>query len=101
MLRDLAAGGRPAHRRAVVDGSGLSLDDRLTAREPAFAARRRWRDPDLHDVLLELRSPVAGESGTLQHRLLDGPARGAVRAKTGTTDIASALSGYASDRFAF
>ena len=45
--------------------------------------------------------PVAGVSGTLQHRLLDGPAHGAVRAKTGTTDLASALSGYASDRYAF
>ena len=45
--------------------------------------------------------PVAGVSGTLQHRLLDGPAHGAVRAKTGTTDVASALSGYAGDRFAF
>jgi D-alanyl-D-alanine carboxypeptidase len=29
------------------------------------------------------------------------PARGAVRAKTGTTDIASALSGYVRDRFVF
>jgi D-alanyl-D-alanine carboxypeptidase len=29
------------------------------------------------------------------------PARGAVRAKTGTTDQASALSGYAGRRFAF
>ena len=29
------------------------------------------------------------------------PARGAVRAKTGTTNEASALSGYAGDRYAF
>ena len=29
------------------------------------------------------------------------PARGAVRAKTGTTDRASALAGYVRDRYAF
>ena len=30
-----------------------------------------------------------------------GPARGAVLAKTGTTQVASALSGYVRDRYAF
>jgi D-alanyl-D-alanine carboxypeptidase len=40
-------------------------------------------------------------SGTLEHRLEYRPARGRVRAKTGTTAIASALSGYVGARFAF
>jgi len=45
--------------------------------------------------------PVAGRSGTLKNRLQTGPATGVVRAKTGTTDEASALSGYVRSRYAF
>ena len=44
---------------------------------------------------------VAGVSGTLEHRLQVRPALGLVRAKTGTTSIASALSGYVGARYAF
>jgi D-alanyl-D-alanine carboxypeptidase/D-alanyl-D-alanine-endopeptidase (penicillin-binding protein 4) len=44
---------------------------------------------------------VAGISGTLETRLRAAPARGVVRAKTGTTDQASALSGYVRDRYGF
>jgi D-alanyl-D-alanine carboxypeptidase/D-alanyl-D-alanine-endopeptidase (penicillin-binding protein 4) len=45
--------------------------------------------------------PVAGVNGTLHDRLRTPPARGRVLAKTGTTDVASALSGYVSDTYAF
>jgi D-alanyl-D-alanine carboxypeptidase/D-alanyl-D-alanine-endopeptidase (penicillin-binding protein 4) len=45
--------------------------------------------------------PVAGISGTLEDRMERAPARGVVRAKTGTTDRASALSGYVRDRYVF
>jgi len=43
----------------------------------------------------------SGINGTLEDRLRKPPARGRVLAKTGTTDVASALSGYVSNRFAF
>ena len=42
---------------------------------------------------------VAGRRGTLSDRLLG--AEGLVRAKTGTTDIASELSGYAGRSYVF
>jgi serine-type D-Ala-D-Ala carboxypeptidase/endopeptidase (penicillin-binding protein 4) len=100
VIRSLAAAGVSLAGVRIVDGSGLSLDDRLTARAVTSLLLLSWRDPDLRNVLWNAL-PVAGVSGTLQHRLLDGPAHGAVRAKTGTTDLASALSGYASDRYAF
>jgi serine-type D-Ala-D-Ala carboxypeptidase/endopeptidase (penicillin-binding protein 4) len=100
VIRNLAAAGISLAGVQIVDGSGLSLDDRLTARAVTSLLLLSWRDPDLRNVLWNAL-PVAGVSGTLQNRLLDGPAHGAVRAKTGTTDLASALSGYASDRFAF
>jgi serine-type D-Ala-D-Ala carboxypeptidase/endopeptidase (penicillin-binding protein 4) len=98
--RVLAASGVPLTGVHIVDGSGLSVDDRLTAGAVASLLLESWRDLDMRSVLWNAL-PVAGVSGTLQNRLLTGPAHGAVRAKTGTTDLSSALSGYAGDRFAF
>jgi serine-type D-Ala-D-Ala carboxypeptidase/endopeptidase (penicillin-binding protein 4) len=45
--------------------------------------------------------PAAGISGTLEDRMQKKPARGVVRAKTGTTNRASALAGYVGQRYAF
>jgi serine-type D-Ala-D-Ala carboxypeptidase/endopeptidase (penicillin-binding protein 4) len=98
--RDLAAAGIPLGGVRIVDGSGLSLADRLTARTIAMLLAFAWRDPDLQQPLW-LALPVAGVNGTLKDRMRRAPARGAVRAKTGTTDGASALSGYVRDRYVF
>ena len=98
--RVLAAAGVPLAGVHIVDGSGLSLDDRLTASAVGSLLLQSWRDPDMRAVIWDAL-PLAGVSGTLQNRLLTGPAHAYVRAKTGTTDQASALSGYAGDRFAF
>ena len=98
--RDLLAAGIPLAGVHIVDGSGLSLEDRLTARALSALLVSTWDDSDLHQPLWAALA-VAGENGTLEHRMQRRPARGAVRAKTGTTDEASALSGYVGDRFAF
>ena len=98
--RDLAAAGIPVAGVVLADGSGLSLDDRLTARALADLLLVVWDDEALRDEVWSVL-PVAGVNGTLQRRMQDSPARGTVRAKTGTTDIASALAGYAGDRYAF
>jgi D-alanyl-D-alanine carboxypeptidase/D-alanyl-D-alanine-endopeptidase (penicillin-binding protein 4) len=84
----------------IVDGSGLSRLDRLTPRAIAAILLALWNDTDLRPVLWDAL-PVAGRSGTLEHRLDSRPAYGAVRAKTGTTSLASALSGFVRHRFAF
>jgi D-alanyl-D-alanine carboxypeptidase/D-alanyl-D-alanine-endopeptidase (penicillin-binding protein 4) len=96
----LAAYGVPLAGVRIVDGSGLSLDDRLTAQALASILVSAWRDPGLHHPFWAALS-VAGVNGTLQHRMELRPARGAVHATTGTTDEASALSGYAGSRYAF
>jgi serine-type D-Ala-D-Ala carboxypeptidase/endopeptidase (penicillin-binding protein 4) len=96
----LAAAGVPLAGVSIVDGSGLSLDDRLTAQALGAILVSAWRDPALHHPFWAALS-VAGVNGTLEHRMELRPARGAVRAKTGTTDEASALSGYAGSRYAF
>jgi serine-type D-Ala-D-Ala carboxypeptidase/endopeptidase (penicillin-binding protein 4) len=101
VVRDaLAAAGVPLAGVRIVDGSGLSLDDRLTAQALAAILVSAWRDPVLHHPFWAALS-VAGVNGTLEHRMELEPARGAVHAKTGTTDEASALSGYAGSRYAF
>jgi D-alanyl-D-alanine carboxypeptidase/D-alanyl-D-alanine-endopeptidase (penicillin-binding protein 4) len=84
----------------LVDGSGLSELDRLTVRSLAAilvaASHTRRVGGPLFDALA-----VSGRKGTLRYRLPCGPAYGVVHGKTGTTDEASALSGYVRRRFAF
>lgn len=96
----LAQAGVPLAGVRLVDGSGLSLLDRLTPAALAALLTTMWNDPE---VRLELLSslPVAGRSGTLEDRMRRGAATGVVRAKTGTTSNASALSGFAGDRYVF
>jgi serine-type D-Ala-D-Ala carboxypeptidase/endopeptidase (penicillin-binding protein 4) len=100
VLRDLAAAGVPLTGIRMLDGSGLSLDDRLTARALTALLVVSWNDPDLREPFWAAL-PVAGVNGTLEDRMQRAPARGAVRAKTGTTNRASALSGYVRDRYVF
>jgi D-alanyl-D-alanine carboxypeptidase/D-alanyl-D-alanine-endopeptidase (penicillin-binding protein 4) len=96
----LADAGVPMTGVRIVDGSGLSRLDRLTANALGSLLKIAWADPTVGPALLA-SLPVAGVNGTLQHRLEKPPARGRVLAKTGTTDTASSLSGYVSGRYAF
>ena len=96
----LAEAGVPLAGVRLVDGSGLSSLDRLTARALAGVLRAAWADPDVRPYLVAAL-PVAGISGTLHDRMRTPPARGNVQAKTGTTSLASALSGYVRKRYVF
>jgi D-alanyl-D-alanine carboxypeptidase/D-alanyl-D-alanine-endopeptidase (penicillin-binding protein 4) len=96
----LAAAGVPLAGVRTVDGSGLSLLDRWTPLALATLLRTMWQDSDLRPYLVPAL-PIAGETGTLEHRMRRPPARGLVRAKTGTTDNASSLSGFVGDRYVF
>jgi D-alanyl-D-alanine carboxypeptidase/D-alanyl-D-alanine-endopeptidase (penicillin-binding protein 4) len=98
--RDLAEAGVPVAGVHIADGSGLSRDDRVTARELTTLLVRIWDNPVMRRVVWA-SLPIAGKAGTLEHRLLTDPKHALVRAKTGTTDIASALSGYVGTRYAF
>lgn len=98
--RLLAEAGVPLAGVRIVDGSGLSRLDRLTADALVSLLRAMWADPAVRPQLVR-SLPVAGVSGTLAHRMRSGPAFRRVRAKTGTTSIASALSGFAGARYAF
>ena len=84
----------------IVDGSGLSPRNRLTAAALIGMLVQAWHDPVIRPSFLR-SLPVAGVNGTLEDRMESPPARGAVLAKTGTTAESSALSGYVRGRFAF
>jgi len=84
----------------IVDGSGLSRLDRLTAESVVGMLRSSWLDQDLREILIAAL-PVAGRSGTLGSRMRGTAAAGRVRAKTGTLNEASALSGFVRRRYAF
>ncbi|HEX3224711.1 MAG TPA: D-alanyl-D-alanine carboxypeptidase/D-alanyl-D-alanine-endopeptidase [Gaiellaceae bacterium] len=96
----LAQAGVPLTGVRLVDGSGLSLLDRCTPASLAALLTTMWNDTDVRWELLS-SLPVAGRTGTLDHRMRTGPAAGVVRAKTGTTDNASALSGFVGSRYVF
>jgi D-alanyl-D-alanine carboxypeptidase/D-alanyl-D-alanine-endopeptidase (penicillin-binding protein 4) len=84
----------------IVDGSGLSPRNRLTAAALIGILVAAWHDPVIRPPFVQSLA-VAGVNGTLEDRLRAAPARGVVRAKTGTTSESSALSGYVRGRFAF
>jgi D-alanyl-D-alanine carboxypeptidase/D-alanyl-D-alanine-endopeptidase (penicillin-binding protein 4) len=98
--RLLSAAGVPLVGVRMVDGSGLSLLDRWTPVGLDTLLRTMWLDPDLRPYVVSAL-PIAGETGTLGHRMRRAPAHGLVRAKTGTTDNASSLSGFVGDRYVF
>jgi len=100
VIRELAEAQVPLTGVEIADGSGLSLDDRVTARALTTLLVASWNDPAVRSVLYRAL-PVSGVSGTLDDRMQVAPVRGAVRAKTGTTDESSALAGYVRTTYAF
>jgi D-alanyl-D-alanine carboxypeptidase/D-alanyl-D-alanine-endopeptidase (penicillin-binding protein 4) len=81
----------------LLDGSGLSVRDRLSAAQ-IMELLLRVHDRPAYAYWFRNSLPVAGVSGTLSHRMLTGPAHGNAHAKTGTLDDASNLSGYVTSR---
>jgi D-alanyl-D-alanine carboxypeptidase/D-alanyl-D-alanine-endopeptidase (penicillin-binding protein 4) len=98
--RALADAGVPLAGVRIADGSGLSSRNRLTAKALISMLEIAWSDAELRPAFVR-SLPVAGRNGTLEDRMRRRPAAGRVAAKTGTTPLASALSGFAAKRFAF
>lgn len=74
------------------DGSGMSMDDRITPRAYTqlltYAARQPWGEAWRGTF------PIAGVDGTLEGRFQTSPLKGKLWAKTGTLNETTALSGY-------
>lgn len=88
----------------LVDSSGLSVDDRLTARilDEVVNIAAGTTEPALRPLVDLL--PIAGGSGTLSNRYLDTDsgrdAAGWLRAKTGSLTGTNALAGIVTDESA-
>jgi serine-type D-Ala-D-Ala carboxypeptidase/endopeptidase (penicillin-binding protein 4) len=98
VLAEMRAAQIPTAGVRLVDGSGLSSLDRMTAATLAAVIRAGLANPQIRDAFVNSLA-VAGRSGTLRTRL-PGLA-GVVRGKTGTTDLACSLSGLVSNTAVF
>jgi len=86
--------GIPPGSFVMKNGSGLNDTNRFSARQLvrvlAWAREQLLVSPELLTSL-----PVAGIDGTVRNRMGGTPAQGRIRAKTGTLQNVTALSGYA------
>ena len=98
VIATLKESGIPVTGVRIVDGSGLSSLDRITAAALVGVLREGATDPAIRKAFVSSLA-VAGHSGTLSRRLWPLPRT--VRGKTGTTDIACTLSGLIGRKYAF
>ncbi|HEY7379774.1 MAG TPA: D-alanyl-D-alanine carboxypeptidase [Gaiella sp.] len=98
VLRTMREAGIPVDGVRIVDGSGLSSRDRLTAAAIVGVLRAGHADARIRRAFVESLAE-AGRNGTMRYRL---PAlRWKVRGKTGTTNLACTLSGLVGSQIAF
>jgi len=76
----------------IQDGSGLSYGDRLTPYAIVRLLGTMYQRPDFGVFYDSLA--IAGKDGTLKRRMRESAAAGNARAKTGTLNVATSLSGY-------
>lgn len=93
VLEALAEMGVDTARISIRNGSGLYDGGRAPARAVAAVLAAAYADPRIRPEFLAHLS-IAGVDGTAGTRMRGSPARGLVRAKTGTLAGAFALSGY-------
>ena len=76
----------------IDNGSGLSRNARLTARQLGLLLHSVWHEPYMPELLNSL--PLLGEDGTLARRFRNSAMQGRSRLKTGTLNRVTALAGY-------
>ncbi len=89
----LQANGIETTSMVIIDGSGLSQDNLVTARQFVDVLRAAYRDPKIRAAYFDAL-PVGGLNGSLKNRLGFHDTIGKVHAKTGSMKGVSALSGY-------
>lgn len=79
----------------IVDGSGLTRNTRVTARQVLTVLNSAYHDISISSEFMASLG-VAGEDGTLRNRFPTSRGDFTLRAKTGTLDDVTALAGYTS-----
>ena len=81
----------------IVNGSGLTHENRITPQDLASLLRKIYYDISMAPEFMSSLA-IAGIDGTIRNRFMGTDAVGLVRAKTGTLTGVSALSGYVGDK---
>jgi serine-type D-Ala-D-Ala carboxypeptidase/endopeptidase (penicillin-binding protein 4) len=81
----------------IVNGSGLTHENRITPQDLSSLLRKIYYDMSVAPEFLSSLA-IAGIDGTIRNRFMGTDAVGLVRAKTGTLNGVSALSGYVGDK---
>jgi D-alanyl-D-alanine carboxypeptidase/D-alanyl-D-alanine-endopeptidase (penicillin-binding protein 4) len=92
LRRRLESWGIAASDQQLVDGSGLSRRDVITAEALLTVLRRMYVADGASPFMTGL--PVAGVDGSLANRMRGTPAEGNVRGKSGTMSNIRSLAGY-------
>ena len=92
LRRRLDSWGIPPDSQQIIDGSGLSRRNTITA-DAMVVILRKMHDPSYASPFMT-GLPIAAVDGTLGTRMRDTPAAGNVRAKTGTMSNIRSLAGY-------
>lgn len=92
VLKVLTDQGVSTQGLVIENGSGLSRNERVSARQFGELLQAIWRDPYMPEMLNSL--PLLGEDGTLARRFRHSELKGRTRLKTGTLRDVSAIAGY-------
>lgn len=92
VLKVLTDQGVPTQGLVIENGSGLSRNERVSARQFGELLQVIWRDPYMPEMLNSL--PLLGEDGTLARRFRHSDLAGRTRLKTGTLKDVSSIAGY-------
>lgn len=91
----LARKGITASHLVMENGSGLSRDERVSAREMAAMLQAAWHSPYAAEYISSL--PIVAKDGTMRKRLRGTPMAGEAHVKTGTLNTVRALAGFSRD----
>lgn len=92
----LKANGLLAPGLIIENGSGLSRNERISARGLGKLLEHGWRSRYAPEFVSSL--PIAGFDGTLQNRLKSADGAAYARLKTGSLDNVRSIAGYVIDR---
>lgn len=92
LLETLEAFGVPTEGMVVDNGSGLSRDTRVSARQLMILLRNLYQSAQAEVFIRSLAVP--GGEGTMKKRLVGEPVASRVFGKTGTVDNVRAFAGY-------
>lgn len=86
---------KPDHL-VIENGSGLSRNERVSAKELSQVLQSAWNGPYAAEFMSSL--PLVGMDGTMRKRLRNTPLLGQAHIKTGTLNTVRAIAGFSRDR---